>query len=85
MATVSVCELLTVYDFTLLDTNAVNTFSITTQFNRALDSLSNHPLSPDVVNGHGFLDGHMIDNEVFMEYSIQQVLDSINALNGCED
>ena len=84
-ATVSVCELLTVYDFMLLDTNAVNTFSITTQFNRALDSLSNHPLSPDVVNGHGFLDGHIIDNEVFMEYSIQQVLDSINALNGCED
>ena len=83
-ATVSVCELLTVYDFMLLDTNAVNTFSITTQFNRALDSLSNHPLSPDVVNGHGFLDGHIIDDEVYMEFSIQQVVDSINALNGCE-
>jgi hypothetical protein len=77
-------EPLTVFDFISLDTNAVNTFSMTTHFDWALDSLSNHPLSPAVIDRNGFLGGHVIEKKVFLEYSIHQVVDSINALNGHE-
>jgi surface protein len=77
-------ELLTIYSFSSLDTNAVNTISMTTHFYGALDSLSNHPFSPTTIDRTGFLVGHSVGNEVFLEYSIQQVVDSINVLNGFE-
>lgn len=75
-------EPLTIYSFLSLDTSAVNVFSMTTQFEQALDSLSNHPSAPTVIDRNGFLSGHTVGNKVFLEYSIQQVVDSINALNG---
>lgn len=75
---------LTVDSFMSLDMIAVNVFSMTTQFEQALDSLSTHPSAPTVIDRNGFLSGHTVGNEVFLEYSIQQVVDSINVLNGFE-
>lgn len=75
---------LTIHSFISLDTSAENVFSMTTHFEQALDSLSNHPSAPTVIDRNGFLSGRTVGNEVFLEYSIQQVVDSINALNGFE-
>ena len=74
-------EALTAYDFYTLDEFGASRFQLTTNFGAALDSLATliHPLEPDSVD---FLRGTSVGNELYLHFSIEAVVDSINAVNG---
>ena len=74
-------EALTAYDFYTLDEFGASRLQLTTNFGAALDSLATliHPLEPDSVD---FLRGTSVGNELYLHFSIEAVVDSINAVNG---